>query len=182
VGVGEPGQAGLLVDGHPGPLEIVAQQRVPARVLGHLTDPREQPEVVERGFTARDPVERELPGLAHQSRRLGEGADRNRPVVRGHSAEVIAGDQRRLGAEAGRAERCDDTGRSGADDYDVERLGWRGSHGLDHPERRRGRHHPGRVRRDAAAWCDDAGMRAMTVLPGQNATVGVEEVPEDLTA
>ena len=125
VGVREPGRPGLLVDRHPGPLQIVAQQRVPAGVLGHVADTRQQPGIVERGFTARDPVERELPGLADQPRRLGERAHRHGPVVRGHSPELIAGDQRRLGSEAGRAERRDDAGGSCADDHDVERLGRR---------------------------------------------------------
>jgi hypothetical protein len=38
-----------------------------------------------------------------------------------------------------------------------------------------------RVKRDAAAWCDGAGVRAMTVVPGQKGTVGVEEVPDPNT-
>ena len=87
--------AGLLVDAHPGALQIVAQQRVLACVRGHVADAGQQPGVVERGFAARDPVERELPGLADQPRRLGQRAHRHGPVVRGHSAELIAGDQRR---------------------------------------------------------------------------------------
>jgi hypothetical protein len=122
VGVGEPGRSGLLVDGHPGPLEIVAQQRVPAHILGHVTYARHQLRVVERRLTPRDPVKRELPGLADQPRRLGERADRHGPVVRGHSAELIAGDQRRRGTETGSTKRRHDAGRSCADDHDVEPL------------------------------------------------------------
>ena len=122
VGIDESYRAGLLVDAHPGPLEIVAQQRVLACVRGHVADARQQPGVVERGFTARDPVERELPGLADQPRGLGQRADRHGPVVRGHSPELVPGDQRGAGAEAGRAERRDDPRGSGADDHDVEWL------------------------------------------------------------
>ena len=120
MGVGESYGAGLLADVHPGPLQIVAQQRVLACVLGHVADPRQQPGIVERGFTARDPVQRELPGLADQPRGLGQRAYRHGAVVRGHSPELIAGDQRRAGSKTGRAERRDDTGRSCADDHDVE--------------------------------------------------------------
>ena len=125
VGVGESCGAGLLVDVNPGPLQIVAQQRVLACVRGHVADAGEQPGVVERGFGARDPVERELPGLADQPRRLGKRAHRHGPVVRGHPPELIAGDQRRAGSKAGRAERRDDPGGSCADDHDVERSGRR---------------------------------------------------------
>ncbi len=122
VGVGESCGAGLLVDAHPGTLQIVAQQRVPACVRGHVPDTRQQPGVVERGFAARDPVERELPGLADQPRGLSERADRYGPVVRGHPPELVPGDQRGAGAETGRAERRDDPSGSGADDHDVEWL------------------------------------------------------------
>ncbi len=122
MGVDEPCGAGLLIDDHPGTLQIVAQQRVPACVHGHLADTRQQPGIIERGFTARDPVKRELPGLADQPRCLGQGADRHGPVVRGHPPELVPGDQRRASAQTGRAERRDDPSRSGADDHDVEWL------------------------------------------------------------
>ena len=57
---------GLLVDAHPGALQIVTQQRVLACVRGHVADAGQQPGVVQRGFAVRDPVELELPGLADQ--------------------------------------------------------------------------------------------------------------------
>ena len=113
---------GLLVDAHPGALQIVAQQRVLACVRGHVADAGQQPGVVQRGFAARDPVERELPGLADQPCRLGQRAHRHGPVVRGHSPELIAGDQRRAGSQTGRTERRDDPRGSCADDHDVEQL------------------------------------------------------------
>jgi hypothetical protein len=118
-------RSGLLVNDHPGLLEIAAQQRLLARGRGHRTDTREQPGVVECGLAGRDPVVGQLPGLADQPRRLGECAHRHGPVVRRHPAELVAGDQRRPGAEPGRAQRRDDTGRPGADDHDVKRLGRR---------------------------------------------------------
>ena len=122
VGIGESYGAGLLVDAHPGTLQIVAQQRVLACVLGHVADTGQQPGIIENGFTARDPVKRELPGLADQPRCLGQGTYGHRAVVRGHSPELVPGDQRRAGPETGRAERRDDPRGSGADDHDVEWL------------------------------------------------------------
>jgi hypothetical protein len=125
VGVREPRQAGLLVDPHARPFNVVAQQRLLACGGGHLADTRQQPRVIQRGFAGRDPVARQLPGLPDQPRCLGEGAHRHRPVVSGHPAELIASDQRGPGSQAGRAERRDHTGRSCAHDHDVKWLGRR---------------------------------------------------------
>ena len=125
VSVREPRRAGLLVDPHASPLNVVAQQRLLAYGRGHLTDTCQQPREIQRGFAARDPVARQLPGLADQSCCLGKGAHRHRPVVSGHPAKLIASDQRGPGSQAGRAERRDHTGRSCAHDHDVKWLGRR---------------------------------------------------------
>ena len=104
------------MDRHSGIVEIGAQQRVHAHVLGHLIDASQQRDVIERGLDGRDPVAWKLLCLADQPRGLGERAHRDGPIVRGHTPELIAGDESRAGSEPSRPKRSDDTGRSGPDD------------------------------------------------------------------
>ena len=75
VRINEPSDAGVLVKRDPGPLEILAQQRLRADVTGDLADAIEQPRVVERGFAGGDAVARELPGFPDQARGVRQRAD-----------------------------------------------------------------------------------------------------------
>ena len=67
------GDAGVLVKRDSGLLEVFAQQRVRAHVVGDLADAVEQPPIVERGFAGGDAVAREL-------RRLRGSAGRHAPT------------------------------------------------------------------------------------------------------
>ena len=83
--------AGVLVDGHLGFLELLAQQRVSAHVGGHLAHAIEQPRVVKRGFTGADAVARELlwPRASAEPREPASGpgpARRVPPFRRAHHA------------------------------------------------------------------------------------------------
>lgn len=100
VWVDEPGCARVLVNGHSGSLEIFVRQRVGTHVGGDLADAIKQPSIVERRFTGGYAVPRELSGLPNQSRRLGERADRDRPVGCGHSPQGITGDESGSGSES----------------------------------------------------------------------------------
>ena len=111
----------LLVDAHPSALQIVAQQRVLASVRGHVADG-----AISRGSRAQ--VRRPRSGTAGAAWPRGSGAPPGpacapeRPVIRGHSPELIAGDQRRASSQTGRTKRRDDPRRPCADDHDVEQL------------------------------------------------------------
>ena len=115
VRVDEASGTGVLVDGHAGLLELVAQEPVPAHLAGDLANAGEQPPIVERGLAGIDSVTRELPRLPHQPRRVGQGPDRHRPVIRGHSPELVARYERRSSSESCRAQRRHDAGGPGAD-------------------------------------------------------------------
>ena len=128
VRVDEAGGSGVLVDGHAGPLELVAQERVRAHLAGYLAHAGEQTPIVERGLAGADSVARELPRLPHQPRRVGQGPHRHRPVVRGHSPELVARDERRSSSESRRAQRSDDARRPGADHDHIEVVSACGRH------------------------------------------------------
>ncbi len=119
----EAGGSGVFVEGHAGLLELVAQERVRAHVAGHLAHAREQTPIVERGFAGADPVVPELPRLPHQARRVGEGPHRHRPVIGGHSPELVARDEGRSSSESRRAQRSHDASGPGADHGHIEVVG-----------------------------------------------------------
>ena len=100
VWVDEPGCARMLVDGHSGSLEIFVRQRVGAHVGGDFADTIKQLSIVERRFTGSDAVAPELSGLPNQSCRLGERADRDRPVGGGHSPKGVTGDESGSGSQS----------------------------------------------------------------------------------
>ena len=120
VRVDEGGGSGVLVDGHAGPLELVAQQRVLAHLASYLTHAGEETPIVERGLAGVDSVTWELPRLPHQPRCVGQGSHRHRPVVRGHSPELVARYERRSSSESCCAQRGDDAGGPGADHGHIE--------------------------------------------------------------
>ena len=128
VRVDEPGRPGVLVDGHPRLLELLAQRRVGPHLGGDLTDAIHQPRVVEGRFTGGDAVAGQLSGLADQPGRMGQGAHRDRPVGGGRSAQPGTGDQRRSGSQPRRPQRRDHTGRAPADDHHIEAVLARGGH------------------------------------------------------
>ena len=96
------------------------KSRVLAHVAGHLADAREQAPIVERRLAGADSVAPELPRLPHQTGRVGQRSHRHRPVVRGHSSELVAGDERRASSESRGAKRRDDARGPGADHDDIE--------------------------------------------------------------
>ena len=116
----EAGGSGVLVEGHAGLLELVAQERVRAHLAGYLAHAGEQTPIVERGLAGADPVTPELPCLPHQARRVGQGSHRHRPVVGGHSPELVARDERGSSSESRRAQRSDDARGPGADHDHIE--------------------------------------------------------------
>ena len=120
VRVDEAGGAGVLVDGHSGPLELVAQERVRAHVTGHLAHASEQAPIVERRLVGGYSVARELSRLPNQPGRVGQRPHRHRPVVRGHSPELVARDERRSSSEPRRAKSRDDARGPGADHDQIE--------------------------------------------------------------
>ena len=120
VRLGEAGGSGVLMEGHAGALELVAQGRVLADVAGDLADAVEQAPIVERELAGVDAIASELPRLPHQARRVGEGPHRHRPVVGGHSSELVARDQRRPRPESRCAQGRDDARRPGADHDHIE--------------------------------------------------------------
>ncbi len=81
VRIGEPRRPGMLMDRHPRPLEVVAQQRVRAHVLSHLADASQQTAVVHRQFTYRDSVARQKLRLTDQTRGLCERPHRDGPSL-----------------------------------------------------------------------------------------------------
>ena len=103
VRVDEPSDAGVLVDGHSGSLEVVAQQRASAHVSCHLADASEQTRIVERRLIGGYSVVPELSRLPKQTGSVSHRSHRHRSVVRGHSPERVAGDERR--ASSSRAAR-----------------------------------------------------------------------------
>ena len=135
VRVDEAGGSGVLVDGHAGPLELVAQERVRAHLAGDLAHAAEQTPIVERGLAGADSVTPELPRLPHQPRRVGQSPHRHRPVVRSHSTEFVARDERRSSSESRRPQRGDDARRPGADHDHIEVVCACGRHFVTPPSR-----------------------------------------------
>ena len=90
-----------------------------AHILDDLAHAREQARVVEHRLDRRDAVPAELSGLADEAGRVGQGSHGDGPLVGRHSAELLARDERRAGAELRGALRGIHAGRPGADDEDV---------------------------------------------------------------
>ena len=120
VRVDEARNAGVFVHGHSQGIDLLAQGGMRTHVVDDLADAREQPGIIQHRLAHRDAVLSELSSLADQPGCMGQRPHRNRSVVGCHAAELVASDQRGARAQVRGAEGRDYTGRSGANNDDVD--------------------------------------------------------------
>ena len=90
-----------------------------AHIVDDLAHAREQPGIVQHRLAHGDAVLTELASFSDQPGGMGQCPHRNRSVIGRHAAELVAGNERCLGAQVCGAERGEHTRRSGADNDDV---------------------------------------------------------------
>ena len=111
--------AGRFVDRHSHAVEVLAPSRMRAHIADDLADAREEPGIGKDRLTHGDAVQLELASLPDQPDSVSQCSNRHWSVIGRHAAKFVAGDERRLGAQAGGTVRGENPGRSCANDDDV---------------------------------------------------------------
>src|SRR4051794_17973991 len=87
--------------------------------IDDLADAGEQLRIRKGRLAHGDAVATELGSLPDQPASVSQCANWHRSVIGPHAAELVAGDQRRVGAEDGGTIRGENTGRAGTDNDDI---------------------------------------------------------------
>ena len=111
---------GTLVQGDAQAVHMLAKSRMGAHVLDHLAHAPKQPGIVEDRLAHRDTVPTKLARVPQQPGGMGERPYGDWPIIRRHAAELVAGDERGLGAQVSGAEGGEHARRSSAYHEDVE--------------------------------------------------------------
>ena len=91
--VGEAGNAGVLVDGHPRGVDLLAQRRMRTCVLDDVAHARKQPRIIQHRLAHADAVLTQLSSFADQAGGVGQGPHGNGSVVGRHAAKLGTSDQ-----------------------------------------------------------------------------------------
>ena len=94
VRIDEARSAGLFMDRHSQPVQVLAPKRMRAHGVDDLAHAREQPGIFEHRLAYGDAVVTELASFSDQPGSMGQCANRHRSVIGRHAAELVAGDER----------------------------------------------------------------------------------------
>ena len=120
--IDEPRDAGVLVHCHAQRIDLLTPCRTGTHVVDDLADARKQPRVIQYRLAHRNAILSELSCLANQTRRVSQRPHWNRTVIGCHAAKLVATDQSRASAQVRGAQRRHDSGRSRANDDDIDHF------------------------------------------------------------